>query len=357
MKKSKMLRRLAAVLLAGTMIMAMGTSAFAEEPDNNTVNVSFTKTLDMSKAEGASVPNVTFSYGIKAGERVEAAETTPEILAGVGTPTIGTVEYGPSDGEKKDEEGKVIKTVNVDFSGVTFERPGIYRYVITENTTDNADITNDINTTRYLDVYVVNGENDGYEIADFQLLSEAVQPNSGTGVYDGNAKSDGYTNTYTTYELSLDKVVTGTMGDKGKEFEFTIDFEGPANSTFTYNEASVKLGEDGKGSVTGIKLADTTNPAVIKGIPSNVEYTITEKINANEGYTTSYTVNGENETKGTTISVQTMGKINNAVVCTNVKNAVTPTGIVMNIAPYVLMVVVAAVLAIVFLRKRNTFEN
>ena len=347
MKKSKMLRRLAAVLLAGTMMMAMGTSVFAEEKE-----VSFTKTLNMENADGASVPNVTFTYDIKAGDGVKATDTTPEILKGVGTPSIGTAKYGPTG-----EDANLVKTVNVDFSDITFEKPGIYRYVITENTTGNADITNDSNATRYLDVYVVNGENDRYEIADFQLLSEAVRPNSGTGVYDGNAKSDGYTNTYTTYELSLDKVVTGTMGDKGKEFEFTIEFEGPANATFKYNETPVDLGEDGKASVAGIKLADTTNPAVIKGIPSTVKYTITEKINANEGYTTSYTVNGENETKGTTISVQTMGKINNAVVCTNVKDAVTPTGIVMNIAPYVLMVVVAAVLAIVFLRKRNTFEN
>lgn len=48
-----------------------------------------------------------------------------------------------------------------------------------------------------------------------------------------------------------------------------------------------------------------------------------------------------------------MGKMNNAVVCTNLKNAVTPTGIAMTVAPYILMVAVAGIFAILFLRRRH----
>ena len=104
-------------------------------------------------------------------------------------------------------------------------------------------------------------------------------------------------------------------------------------------------------------MTDKSQAAVITGIPSTVEYTVTEKIDAKEGYTTSYTINGVSEIKGTTTNEHTMGKANNAVVCTNTKDAVTPTGIMMNVAPYVLMVAVAAVLAVVFLRRKNNFEN
>ena len=154
MKKGKMLRRLAAVLLAGTMMMAMGTTVFAEGETADDVTVSFTKTLDMSEADGASVPDVTFSYEIKAGEPVSASETAPEILAGVGSPVVEDAVYGPTGAA-----ASLTKTVNVDFANVKFEKPGIYRYIITEQTTNNADITNDGNPTRYLDVYVVNGAN------------------------------------------------------------------------------------------------------------------------------------------------------------------------------------------------------
>ena len=45
--------------------------------------------------------------------------------------------------------------------------------------------------------------------------------------------------------------------------------------------------------------------------------------------------------------------MNNAVVCTNLKNAVTPTGIAMTVAPYILMVAVAGIFAILFLRRRH----
>ena len=146
------------------------------------------------------------------------------------------------------------------------------------------------------------------------------------------------------------------MGDKGKNFDFTIEFSGPANASFTFGTEKVKLDNSGTGKAT-IQLTDKSPAAVITGIPSTVKYTVTEIIDAKEGYTTSYKINDGTTIDGTTTSEQIMGKANNAVVCTNVKEAVTPTGIMMNVAPYVLMVAVAAVLAVVFLRRKNNFEN
>ena len=89
---------------------------------------------------------------------------------------------------------------------------------------------------------------------------------------------------------------------------------------------------------------------IIYGLSEDDEYTVTETDYTADGYTT--TIDGtEGREKSGTISADTN------VAFVNTKNATTPTGIVMNIAPYVLMVAVAAVLAVVFLRKRNTFEN
>ena len=46
-----------------------------------------------------------------------------------------------------------------------------------------------------------------------------------------------------------------------------------------------------------------------------------------------------------------------AVTYTNTKEVTTPTGIMMDMAPYMLMVLAAAVMAVVFLRRKNTQED
>ena len=60
----------------------------------------------------------------------------------------------------------------------------------------------------------------------------------------------------------------------------------------------------------------------------------------------------ENATKDNTAS-GTMGSAEKNVVFYNTRDAVSSTGIVMNVASYVLLVVVAAAGCFVFLRKRR----
>lgn len=359
MKLKKIARRLAGALLAGTLMVSMlGMTAFAKTGDVTGGEVSFKKTLDMTNAQGASVPTVTFTYSITSGTAVPATKDSPEIKAGVGAPTVGTAVYAPVDDANTEvDETALTKTVGIDFSDVTFTAPGIYRYVITEETTDNADITNDKTNERYLDVYVVNGENGGFEIASQALLTDAVSPNTSSS-YDSAKKSEGFTNAYTTYKLTLDKVVDGTMGYKEEEFEFTINFEGPANASFTYGTTKVTLNNEGKGSI-GTKLADASELFTVTGIPSTVRYTVVENINKTEGYETTATVNGTENVvtpsdTAQTLKEVTMGKTDNAVVVTNTKNATTPTGVILNIAPYILMVALAGILAFFFLRRRKS---
>lgn len=358
MKFSKISKRLAACSLAGVMMVSMlGMTAFAAEPESATGTVgaggvSFTKTLDMSEAVGASVPDITFSYEIKPGTYKAATDTTPEILAGIEGAEIGTVAY-----TYEDKAATTIdKSVSVNFNKVTWPAPGIYRYIITEKATSgNDDITNDENPTRYLDVYVVNGDKIGeYRIASQALSTSDAAP---TGKQYSN-KSAGFTNKYKTYQLSLSKVVDGTMGEKRRTYNFKINFEGPANASFTMKndkneDVKVVLDGDGKGSVDIALTNGSTKD--IKGIPSTVKYTVVENISKNDGYTVSYTVGGTDATSATyaTSTEKTMGKGDNAVVCTNLKNAVTPTGIAMTVAPYILMVAVAGIFAVLFLRKRH----
>ena len=346
MKFNKISKKLAACSLAGVMMVSMlGMTAFAMT--GKTEAVTFTKTLDMTKAEGASVPDVGFPYLIYPGDPVKATATSPEILAGIGEPKIANVVFSHNDTV---ENNKVKKTVTVDFSKVNWTAPGIYRYTIKELGSGNADITNDLVDTRTLDVYVVNDGKGGYKIESQAMIEGTVVPTT-EGIY--NSKSDGFTNSYETYALSLKKVVDGTMGDKGRTYNFTINFEGPAYASFNMNGEQITLDDKGKGSAN---IALTNNSLkTIKGIPSTVKYTVVENIDKKDGYTVSYTVNDTDKTSDTyaTSNENTMGKMNNAVVCTNLKNAVTPTGIAMTVAPYILMVAVAGIFAILFLRRRH----
>ncbi|MBS6396068.1 MAG: hypothetical protein KH452_02780 [Clostridiales bacterium] len=363
MKFKKVSRKLAAMMMTGAMMVSMlgMTVSAARTGAVGDDGVYFTKTLNMDAAQGASTPNVTFTYTITQGSYVAATANSPEILAGIGSPVVGTAVYKAVNDESTEvDETALVKNVKVDFANVTFTKPGIYRYVITEESTNNTDITNDKTAVRYLDVYVVNDGN-GYKIASQALFSGNATdvPTKDGNSYKYASKNDGFTNTYTTYELTLDKTVTGTMGDKGNLFKFTINFtNGPANGSFTYGTQKVELDANGVANVTGIELADATAAIKITGIPSTVKYTVTETINKTDGYTTTYTVN---ETAGTatasdtavTSAEHTMGKINNAVVVNNHKDAVSPTGIALTIAPYILMVALAGVFAFLFLRRRN----
>ena len=362
MKANKLMKALAAsamslALVAGmTAMPAMAIDVSIPNDEGTTTAITFTTTLDMANATGANVPAVTFDYSIAAGTAVDDDATNKEILAGVvDNISIGDAVFTAG--------GNATQTVTVNFSNVTFPHAGIYRYEITAIDPSDADITMDEDNTRTLDVYVTNKTGGGLEISYVVLMKDAVNLLQ-TGAYAGTvAKSEGFTNSYTTYDLTLDKVVVGTMGDKTKEFNFTINFTGGTQGeTMTYGEQTITFGENGTASVTGIKLADSTAVATITGIPSGVSYTVVENIARNEGYTATATVQ-----KGTgtatpatvtvadttqTVAQQTMGKNDNAVVVTNTKNAVNPTGIILNVAPYALMVVIALAGVVVFLRKR-----
>ena len=348
MKRTKLFRMMTSAALTAAMVMTMGgMTAFAEE-----ATVSFTKTLDMTEAVDASVPNVTFEYEIAAG--TATTKGGRPVLAGVikdaTHPSVGTAAYTY-------ETTELTKDVAVDFSEVVFEEPGIYRYVITEKTTGNADITNDAEATRYLDVYVTRPEGaTACSIANYELTKA-----------DGTGKNGGYTNTYKTYALDLTKTVTGDMGESNRPFEFTITFTGPENTSFALENdydatenKTVDLGTSGSAEVkVNLPHAKSVH---ITGIPSTVAYTIVETANS-DGYTVTNTVKTAatvDAADKTTVSTgeettgeMTMGKVCNIVEFTNNRDAVTPTGIVMSFAPYILLVALAGVFAVLFLRKRR----
>ena len=382
MKLNKTIGRVATTLVATAMLASLAAPAYADSaPTTSNEQISFTSTLKLNDDEKfATVPSASLTYTLSLPEDSDhdgvyqaATGNSPEILVGIlPATTTQTVTFSNADSWTGTGNDTVTETVLFDFSGVVFTKPGIYRYVVTESdasTNNTNDFVSDGTNDRYLDLYVKNGEAgttgaDKYTVYSYVLVKSADVPTkAGNSVtYGDGSKNEGYEATYTTNEFDLSKVVTGDLGNKNPgAFSFTIEVSGlktgdkiglKAYGVTSYAPSGTASSE-GKISIDGVNLGDGENYSIV-GLPTGAIVKVTENLNANEGYTTSYQVNGGNavteKTANCTIVKQTDA---NTVVFTNRKDTITPTGIVMDVAPYALLVVIAAAGCFVFLRKRR----
>lgn len=257
------------------------------------------------------------------------------------------------------------KEVTVDFSNVSFNAPGIYRYVITETASSQSGITNDSASTRTLDVYVEYESNfTNLKVSRYVLHAGDENPNTAT-------KSNGFTNTYDTNDLTLEKQVTGNQGDRDKYFEFTVLItDAVPDTVYTVNldnaEASPSVDGASKsnletltatgGTVNATYYLKDDQSITIQGLTSDTNYTINETSYAADGYATSNTVDTVTSSDGNTTGERSMDGGDHTVVFTNHKQGTVPTGILLETGPYILMgaVVVAALIALLAASKRRS---
>lgn len=366
----------AALTIAGTSVRALAADTVGGE------EVTFDKYLVMD--QNANVPNVTFTFKAEAGSAVNAdkGKGTPAVKAGIGTPEVGNAVFtAPDDAAEGTKtystaaDGDSValaagqkyakQTVTVDLSDITFTEPGIYRYVITEEASAAEGITNDAVSTRILDVYVVSDENGNLSIAGNVLhKSEDIAGNTG-GDY-GDKKDSGFTNSYATKDLTISKKVTGNQGFRNKYFAFTVKISGAAPET----KYDVDLTGATSGSIAG---ADATNPSslyagvdgsvtetfylkngesiIVRGLTAGTKYTVSEE---NEDYTASWALDNGGQIPGNSTGERSMGGESHSVEFTNHREGAVPTGILVDVAPYLIMVLIACgACALLFGRKRR----
>lgn len=362
-------------MIAVAFALCLGTAspAFAANTPAQGDTMTFNKYLVMDA--NANVPNVTFKFTIEKGEAVSASGGNPAIYAGVGEPTVGSAEFAPSDttdeGTPTDEGASGSKyateQVTVDFSGVTFDAPGIYRYVITETTQSQDGITNDTKATRTVDVYVAykTGSDTELKVTDYVMYFGTKTDN--TGLEAG--KSDGFTNAYATNDLTLEKQVTGNQGDRDKYFAFTVSISNAVAGTVygvDLTGAEVSPNVDGEtktnqgtltatgGTVTATYYLKDDQKIVIKGLTPGTDYNITEGDYSGDGYATTHTVDLAPSQEGRTTGDKGMGNNDHEVVFTNHKEGAVPTGILLETGPFILMgaVVLAALIALLATGRR-----
>lgn len=406
---------LAATLLLLVSLLAMPVSA-ANTPPNTNLTTTFNKYLIMDA--NANVPNVEFEFEITAGSAVNATTgSSRSIYAGndalrvigfpvlkvdsTGTTTTAKVNFaaGEDTYDNPEENDDILtldggekyarKTVTVDFNNVDFNSPGIYRYIITEkNDATQQGISYDNPNKRTLDVFV---EYDNADLGTLKVSNYILYPGTKTDTTDDEeeSKDDGFTNTYTTYDLTLEKNVAGNQGDRDKYFAFSVEITGAVEGTvYTVDlsdaESTPKV--DGttqtneatliatSGSVNATYYLKHGQSIVIQGLTADTHYTIEESNYSTDGYSTAYSVEvgGEEVVQSTTSNSTGDRKMSidatepegtattgdNTVTFTNSKSGTVPTGILLETAPYLILgaVVVAGLVVLFATRRRRTRE-
>ena len=389
MKKN--LNKLATLALTGILMTGMSFGSLAAVALNGGVGTSNDTSLEIVKDLGVvdvdseyvpTTPVVEFTYSIAAAADGELgtvggkSDSTPR-KAGIEANKVTFTQGASFTVNDTAVNNKVSKKVTVNFGGITEEDwktvgAGVYRYVLKEScnyqVNGGYNYTSAMQTnselTRYIDVYVgYYTENDTEKLG---IIGYVVRETT-----DGEAKTNGYVidnvdetsgSVYKTYDLKVNKKVTGTLGDRNKDFNFTTTVKVPEGATYGYDETSntTKNSIESNEESVASTLKDSES-FEIKGVPFGQKLTVTEDNYSGDGYKTYLAVDAEvsDYSAESRTTEQQENNRNGATVINfeNKKNDTPPTGVVMNIAPYAAMILGAGAFAGVFLGRKKSEDE
>ena len=315
-------------------------------------------------------------------------------------------------------EGSTLKDfkdgVKISFKPAAFATPGVYRFVVTEGPASGANsgdveamkvmvdnVEKPYQTQRFLDVYVrlKDGSADreiyGYVLHSGDTLVASNQSgNKHTGDknsgFDGDkgkgGKKDtpqGYTR-YTPRKLKVDKKISG-MINKDNLFPFTVNlFHNKAGAVnFDNADLQVKVKMPGAGVYTvkkaseipGLeaKLKDGQSLEII-GLPKTTTYTVKETNNTSLSIKSdvSFSEDVANPVPSTAaVTTETVAPAASSterggdkslvqkdshVAYHNHIDEITPTGVVLTVAPYAMMMAVAGSMGFMFFNRKKEEE-
>ena len=338
-------KRLAAVFMAVVMVIAMAVPAFADDgqeaetlagsPGSALSSMTFSKVVDADN--NTFLPNETIKFTVEAAEASAGETYNGEPVysgsEGSGTITANDVTVNPA------HRGKQTYSSTLNFSSLSFNKPGIYKYTVSENAGTNADMSYD-STPRILYVYV--------EWEDTSMTKTRVY---GAAMTKAGSKSANFDNEYKKSnktgeefkDLTIKKTVSGAQADKDKLFTFYVTItSGSGRTTYVVHKTDGSEGTLTSGTPYKFELKHNET-ITIENLSTNDTYTVVEDADSTKGYT----VTGEVK------DATNMPAANTTVTVINEKKEVTPTGIFMSYAPYIAMIAAAAALALVFRRRRE----
>ena len=367
----------------------------------------------------AEIPDATFTFTASAGAAIEATATTVKVWAGLNPELVkinstagsGTVSFtagetktaGAANDTYANSAAKSYakKDINLDFTGINYAEPGVYRYIITETTPTSPIHAVDATTTT-VDVYVqdVNGALEilGY-VAYEGTVTAAPKVSTDTTTIttlDGKtpngaeaaAKDDKFRNEVNAQNIEFGKEVTGNQGSKDQYFKFTVTLGNlgantvltvlsdaevatpHANTATSYSVSDMTTANtrDDDTTTSGQQLVADSSGAIswdvylhdgqyvkIQGLPEGATYSVTEENAA--GYTKSEGT--DKVVTGTKVHDDDVsGTIDDEDIYTgytNDRQGVLPTGLLIPIGAGILLLIVGA-FGLIASRKRKCVE-
>lgn len=307
--KSKKLLAFVIAGLMAIMMMASVTNAASNYAPVAGTSMTFKKYLVIPS--DMAVPDLTFSFTIASGSKVDGdathnsiyagndsskvsviSDSTSDIISSISITDVSfangdsTIAGAATDGITNDTTKKyVVKEVTVDFSAIQFSEPGVYRYIITENNPNNGAAYDTV--ARTLDVNIIDDpDNPGtLKVSDCVMyygeITNEAQPTdkAGTGykngaetdIEEGN-KCDGFVNSFPSHNLYVGKKISGNQASKDKYFRFTVTFRNaPAGSVLHVDRDNcTEIIDSNVNGATDILTSDLaegetsyTNPSII----------------------------------------------------------------------------------------------
>lgn len=348
------LKKLFAGVVAAAMIATMSFPAFATRPTPNVGSdglVTITKKYTVTGSEEKKAPAETFTFTVTPGAKVNGAEKTVEKSEATTIPTMAA-----NSNEKTvaftalTEDG--TGTFTVDVANLNIEKPGMYYYTVTETPSNTAGV--DYAAKSMIMVITAGYADDGEDSS----LSYWAALHDSTNYNDKNSK---FENTYTAGSLKVTKKVTGSLGDKDKKFNVDVTFTAPAGKTV---KSTITYVNDGEKSIApdAWKLNTTTNKyeanvtvelahkgfVQFNNIPKDVTYIVAEQDYSGQEYTAKY----DGSESGTIAN-----DVKSTTITNNKGDDNIDTGVILDNAPYILMLTVVAAGAMTLVIKKRREEE
>ena len=348
------LKKLFAGVIAAAMIATMSFPAFAARSIPNVgANglVTITKNYKVVGSEGKKAPAEIFNFIVTPGATVNGVKKTVEKSEAITIPAMAANSDEKTVAFTALTEGGT-GTFTVDVANLNITKPGIYYYTVTETPSNTAGV--DYAADPMIMVITAGYADDDED----STLSYWVGLH---GSKEFNNKNKPFENTYTAGSLKVTKKVTGSLGNKDKKFNIDVTFTAPAGktvkSTITYvnnGEMSIAPAAWTLNTTTNQYEATVTVELAHKGfvqfnnIPKDVTYIVEEQDYSHEEYTATY-----EDSKSGTIA----DDVKSTTITNQRGDDTIDTGVILDNAPYMLMLAVVAGGAMTLVIKKRREEE
>lgn len=404
MKKTFLKKLVTASIAAVTALSVFrGVPTFADDNDvatakangETSAKVSINKVLNI--AEGITTPEATFTFTFTPktgtssnGAPYETIDSTNGQITDKNVSYSGTDVLTTGQTSIKKETGDIFREVNYTHAGeyvyTVAEKQNVGWKVIQKNGSPIDFMTYD-NRNYEMHVIVKNKTTGGTYISSvyFKQVTPSVNGKVKPSESGTTYKYDLFTNIYrknagkitdpnepnpnkpnvskvdpNAKSLVIKKVVSGATADKSKDFTFKLTFT--KASTETSQSITGKIGETSKTFVYGQETTITLRhdqSLVFDTIPAGTRYKLVET--GSQGYTASaaYKENGASKTQAGAVSTNftqdsiLVGEKPNDNTITNSLPDVTPTGLLIDNLPFILMIGLGLAGFVVLSKKRR----